>query len=264
MRRGTRLVRLDELRARKPHQMSGGQQQRVALARALVLEPARAAARRAAGCARRKVAASPARELRRCSARWASRRLRHARPGGSADDDRPPGRDERRSHRADRRPAEVYDEPANKYVADFLGLANLLDVTAPRPTAPTRTVLAGPEPGPRAQRPRQAWSAATRARSSGPRASTSSLRVSPDHDRVPGLVERVGLPRARRPRSMSGSPTARRCRSSWPTRGREDPPKRRQRRDASRVPPEAPCDCSCASDETHRRRATSRPRLRPC
>jgi iron(III) transport system ATP-binding protein len=37
--RAQRLVRMEDYRARFPHQLSGGQQQRVALARALVIEP---------------------------------------------------------------------------------------------------------------------------------------------------------------------------------------------------------------------------------
>jgi ABC-type Fe3+/spermidine/putrescine transport system ATPase subunit len=37
--RALRLVRMEELRARYPHQLSGGQQQRVALARGLAMEP---------------------------------------------------------------------------------------------------------------------------------------------------------------------------------------------------------------------------------
>ena len=90
--------------ARKPAQLSGGQRQRVALARAIVNEPAGAAARRAARRARpqappadaARAAADPARGRHHL-------RLRHARPGRGADDERPHRGAQPGPHRADRR-----------------------------------------------------------------------------------------------------------------------------------------------------------------
>ena len=92
--------------ARRPTQLSGGQQQRVALARALVLEPPRAAARRAARRARRPAAHGPAgrAEAHPGGARHHVR-LRHPRPGRGAHDERPRRGHARRQGRAVRRAA---------------------------------------------------------------------------------------------------------------------------------------------------------------
>jgi len=87
------LVRLSEYSARRPHQLSGGQQQRVALARSLVLRP------------KVLLLDEPLGALDAKLRRVLQVELRSLQVGA---------------------PREVYDEPANRYVADFLGLANLL------------------------------------------------------------------------------------------------------------------------------------------
>ena len=85
-------------------QLSGGQRQRVALARALVNRPRGAAARRAARRARPEAAPGDADRAEETSSRSRDHvRLRHARPGRGADDERPPGGLQRRAHRAGRR-----------------------------------------------------------------------------------------------------------------------------------------------------------------
>ena len=89
---------------RKPAQLSGGQRQRVALARAIVNRPQRAAARRAARRARPQAAPGDAVRAQADPARGRDHvRLRHPRPGGGADDERPPGRVRRGPDRAGRR-----------------------------------------------------------------------------------------------------------------------------------------------------------------
>ena len=138
------LVRLSEFGGRRPHQLSGGQQQRVALARALVL---------------RRALQFELKELHREvgitfvyvthdqeEALTMSDRLAVMREG-TIEQVGPP--------------QEVYDAPNSTYVADFLGLANLLPGlvstegevqvlgrTVPATTGATRgacTVFARPE-----------------------------------------------------------------------------------------------------------------------
>ena len=90
---------------RSPHQLSGGQRQRVALARALVNRPEGAAARRAARRPRPQAAARDADRAQADAARARHHlRLRHPRPGGGADDERPDRGLPRRPHRAGRHP----------------------------------------------------------------------------------------------------------------------------------------------------------------
>ena len=102
--RALEMVRLPGLGGRKPAQLSGGQRQRVALARAIVNEPERAAAGRAA---RRAGPQAPPGDAARAAAGAARGghhvRLRHARPGRGADDERPHRGAQRRPDRADRR-----------------------------------------------------------------------------------------------------------------------------------------------------------------
>ena len=123
------LVQLSALAKRRPHQMSGGQQQRVALARALVLEPAVLLLDEPLGALDAK--------------------LRHSLRAELAELQREVGitfvfvtHDQEEALEMSSRlvvmnggrimqlgsPEEVYQEPLTEFVADFLGVANLLDV----------------------------------------------------------------------------------------------------------------------------------------
>jgi spermidine/putrescine transport system ATP-binding protein len=121
------LVRLGDFAARKPHQLSGGQQQRVALARALVLRPRVLLLDEPLGALDAKLRRALQLELKELhrevgitfvyvthdqeEALTMSDRLAVMRAGTIEQIGRP---------------RDVYDAPATTYVADFLGLANLL------------------------------------------------------------------------------------------------------------------------------------------
>jgi spermidine/putrescine transport system ATP-binding protein len=124
------LVRMGEYAGRKPHQLSGGQQQRVALARSLVLRPKVLLLDEPLGALDAKLRRTLQDELRTLhrevgitfvyvthdqeEALTMSDRLAVMRSGVIEQVGTP---------------REVYDEPASTYVADFLGLANLMTAT---------------------------------------------------------------------------------------------------------------------------------------
>ncbi len=124
------LVRLSDYGARRPHQLSGGQQQRVALARALVLRPRVLLLDEPLGALDAKLRRALQFELKELhrevgitfvyvthdqeEALTMSDRLAVMREG-TIEQVGPP--------------QDVYDRPNSTYVADFLGLANLLPAT---------------------------------------------------------------------------------------------------------------------------------------
>ncbi len=74
---------------------------------------------------------------------------------------RPPGRDERRAIEQIGTPADVYESPATVFVADFLGVSNLMDAEAISDSthASAHCTVAGSGtsacvPGPATSRPR--------------------------------------------------------------------------------------------------------------
>lgn len=122
-----RLVRLAELSGRKPHQLSGGQQQRVALARSLVLRPKVLLLDEPLGALDAKLRRLLQMELRSLHTEVGITFIyvTHDQEEALTMSDRLAVMNTGRIEQVGS-PRAVYDEPANKYVADFLGLANLL------------------------------------------------------------------------------------------------------------------------------------------
>ncbi|MFZ4717827.1 MAG: ABC transporter ATP-binding protein [Ilumatobacteraceae bacterium] len=125
------LVRLTGFEQRRPHQLSGGQQQRVALARSLVLRPKVLLLDEPLGALDaklRRVLQLELRELHR-DVGITFVYVTHDQEEALTMSDRLAVMDSGIIRQLGT-PREVYDEPSSTYVADFLGLANLLPATA--------------------------------------------------------------------------------------------------------------------------------------
>jgi len=119
------LVQLRGLAARRPHQLSGGQRQRVALARAVVKEPKVLLLDEPLSALDRKL-----REATRLELVALQRRLgitfvmvTHDQEEALASSDRVAVMDGGRLRQVGT-PADIYEFPASRFVADFIGLAN--------------------------------------------------------------------------------------------------------------------------------------------
>ena len=123
------LVRMSEYARRRPAQLSGGQQQRVALARALVLNPRVLLLDEPLGALDAKLRKTLQLELKALQEAVGITfvYVTHDQDEALTMSDRmavmAAGRVEQVGT-----PAQVYEEPATAYVADFLGAANVLDV----------------------------------------------------------------------------------------------------------------------------------------
>ena len=123
------LVRLAEYERRRPGQLSGGQQQRVALARALVLNPAVLLLDEPLGALDAKLRRSLKVELKALQERVGITFLyvTHDQEEALTMSDRLAVMDRGRIVQTGT-PRQVYEEPADTYVADFLGVSNLMEV----------------------------------------------------------------------------------------------------------------------------------------
>jgi spermidine/putrescine transport system ATP-binding protein len=121
------LVRLDGYERRRPAQLSGGQQQRVALARALVLKPAVLLLDEPLGALDAKLRRVLQVELKALQERVGITFLyvTHDQEEALTMSDRLAVMSEGRIEQLGA-PRQIYDEPANAYVADFLGISNLM------------------------------------------------------------------------------------------------------------------------------------------
>ena len=122
------LVRMQELRDRRPHQLSGGQQQRVALARALILNPSVLLLDEPLGALDAKLRKALQIELKALQEQVGITfvYVTHDQEEALTMADRLAVMNEGRIEQVGS-PREVYEEPASAYVADFLGVSNMLD-----------------------------------------------------------------------------------------------------------------------------------------
>jgi len=138
------LVRLTEFARRRPDQLSGGQQQRVALARALVLEPSVLLLDEPLGALDAKLRHSLRGELtalqREVGITFVF--VTHDQEEALEMSNRLAVMDGGRIMQLGT-PQQVYQEPLTEFVADFLGVANLLEVECLSGSGPTRTVRFG-------------------------------------------------------------------------------------------------------------------------
>jgi spermidine/putrescine transport system ATP-binding protein len=122
------MVRLASYEKRRPAQLSGGQQQRVALARALVLNPAVLLLDEPLGALDAKLRKALQIELKSLQEQVGITFIYV-----THDQEEALTMSDRLAVMADGRveqvgtPGEVYEEPATAYVADFLGLSNLME-----------------------------------------------------------------------------------------------------------------------------------------
>jgi spermidine/putrescine transport system ATP-binding protein len=123
------LVHMSSFAKRRPGQLSGGQQQRVALARALVLNPAVLLLDEPLGALDAKLRRSLKVELKALQERVGITFLyvTHDQEEALTMSDRLAVMDAGRIVQIGT-PRQVYEEPAEAYVADFLGAANLMEV----------------------------------------------------------------------------------------------------------------------------------------
>ncbi len=122
------LVRLDGFEKRRPSQLSGGQQQRVALARALVLNPAVLLLDEPLGALDAKLRKALQIELKALQEEIGITfvYVTHDQEEALTMSDRLAVMSNGRVEQVGS-PSEVYEEPRTSYVADFLGVSNLMD-----------------------------------------------------------------------------------------------------------------------------------------
>jgi spermidine/putrescine transport system ATP-binding protein len=122
------LVRLEGLERRRPSQLSGGQQQRVALARALILNPAVLLLDEPLGALDAKLRKALQLELKALQEEVGITfvYVTHDQEEALTMSDRLAVMSNGRVEQIGT-PSEVYEEPGTAYVADFLGVSNLME-----------------------------------------------------------------------------------------------------------------------------------------
>jgi spermidine/putrescine transport system ATP-binding protein len=137
------LVDMTAYSGRRPSQLSGGQQQRIALARALVLNPAVLLLDEPLGALDAKLRRSLKVELKALQERVGITFIyvTHDQEEALTMSDRLAVMHAGRIAQIGT-PQEVYEEPADAYVADFLGAANLLEILVSERTGDSASTLA--------------------------------------------------------------------------------------------------------------------------
>jgi ABC-type Fe3+/spermidine/putrescine transport system ATPase subunit len=127
-RRALELVRLAEFAERWPHELSGGQQQRVALARALVVDPRVLLLDEPFGALDRKLREAMQAELRELTRRLGITAIfvTHDQEEALLLSDRIAVMNAGRIEQLGT-PAEIYEAPATRFVATFMGADNILE-----------------------------------------------------------------------------------------------------------------------------------------
>jgi putative spermidine/putrescine transport system ATP-binding protein len=122
-----RLVRLEGLGGRRPHELSGGQQQRVAIARALVFEPDLLLLDEPLAALDKKLREDMQLEFRRIQQELGVTTINvtHDQREALVMSDRVLVMERGRVQQSDT-PEETYARPANRFVAGFIGLTNFL------------------------------------------------------------------------------------------------------------------------------------------
>ena len=130
------LVQLSSYASRKPGLLSGGQQQRVALARALVLQPAVLLLDEPLGALDAKLRRQLQVELKQLQTQVGITfvYVTHDQEEALTMSDRIAVINQGKVEQA-ASPQDLYEEPANAFVADFLGVSNLMDATVAGPSA---------------------------------------------------------------------------------------------------------------------------------
>ena len=136
------LVKMTSFAKRRPGQLSGGQQQRVALARALVLNPAVLLLDEPLGALDAKLRRSLKVELKALQERVGITFLyvTHDQEEALTMSDRLAVMNAGKIVQIGT-PREVYEEPADTYVADFLGVSNLMEIEVIAAGAPAAVRL---------------------------------------------------------------------------------------------------------------------------
>jgi spermidine/putrescine ABC transporter ATP-binding subunit len=126
--RALALVRMDGFASRLPGELSGGQQQRIALARALVFEPPLLLMDEPLGALDKKLREEMQVEIKRIQIESGSTAVyvTHDQEEALNMSDRIVVMDKGRIEQAGT-PRIIHDQPRSRFVADFMGVANLLD-----------------------------------------------------------------------------------------------------------------------------------------
>jgi spermidine/putrescine transport system ATP-binding protein len=129
--RALELVQLSGLEKRRPSQLSGGQQQRVALARALILNPAVLLLDEPLGALDAKLRKRLQIELKALQEEVGITfvYVTHDQEEALTMSDRIAVMSQGRVEQVGS-PEEIYEEPSTAYVADFLGVSNLMEASA--------------------------------------------------------------------------------------------------------------------------------------